>query len=47
MTNSQSKFRSVLAGLLSLIVFAAIIVGIYLDLDRTIQAGTKPASNSG
>jgi hypothetical protein len=38
MTNFQSKFRSVLAGFLSLIVFAAIMVGIYLDADHTIQA---------
>jgi hypothetical protein len=38
MTNFQSKFRSVLAGFLSLIVFAAIVVGIYLDVDHTIQA---------
>jgi hypothetical protein len=37
MTNFQSKFRSVTAGFLSLIVFAAIIVGIYLDVNHTIQ----------
>jgi hypothetical protein len=38
MTNFQSKLRSVLAGFLSLIVFAAIVVWIYLDVDHTIQA---------
>src|SRR5262245_37490661 len=41
MTNVQSKFRSVIAALLSLIVFAAIIVGVYLDLDRAIKNGDQ------
>jgi hypothetical protein len=39
MTNSQSKFRSVVAAFLSLIVFAAIIAGVYLDLNHTINYG--------
>ena len=39
MTNSQSKFRSVVAGFLSLIIFAAIIAGVYLDLQHVIQHG--------
>jgi hypothetical protein len=39
MTNSQSKFRSVVAAFLSLIVFAAIIAGVYLDLNHTINDG--------
>ena len=39
MTNSQSKFRSVVAVFLSLIVFAAIIAGVYLDLNHTINYG--------
>jgi hypothetical protein len=41
MTNSQSKFRSVLAAFLSLIVFAAIIVAVYLDLDHAIKDGNQ------
>ena len=39
MTNVQSKFRSMIAAFLSLIVFAAIIVGVYLDLDHAINNG--------
>jgi hypothetical protein len=41
MTNSQSVFRSVLAAFLSLIVCAAIIVGVYLDLDHAIKEGNQ------
>ena len=41
MTNVQSKFRSVIAALLSLIVFAAIIVGVYLDVDHAIKNGNQ------
>ena len=41
MTNVQSKFRSVTAAFLSLIVFAAIIVGVYLDLDHAIKDGNQ------
>ena len=41
MTNVQSKFRSVIAAFLSLIVFAAIIVGVYLDLDHAIKDGNQ------
>jgi hypothetical protein len=41
MTNSQSVFRSVLAAFLSLIVCAAIIVGVYLDLDHAIKDGNQ------
>jgi hypothetical protein len=41
MTNFQSKFRSVLAGFLSLIVFAAIIAGVCLDLERAIKHGNQ------
>ena len=41
MTNVQSKFRSVIAAFLSLIVFAAIIVGVYLDLDHAIKDGDQ------
>jgi hypothetical protein len=41
MTNAQSKFRSAVAGFLSLIVFAAIIGGVYLDLDHAIKNGNQ------
>jgi uncharacterized membrane protein YidH (DUF202 family) len=41
MTNVQSKFRSVIAAFLSLIVFAAIIVGVYFDLDHAIRNGNQ------
>jgi hypothetical protein len=41
MTNVQSKFRSVIAAFLSLIVFAAIILGVYLDLDHAIKNGDQ------
>jgi hypothetical protein len=41
MTNFQSAFRSVLAAFLSLIVCAAIIVGVYLDLDHAIKEGNQ------
>ena len=41
MTNVQSKFRSVIAAFLSLIVFAAIIAGVYLDLDHAIKDGNQ------
>ena len=41
MTNVQSKFRSVIAAFLSLIVFAAIIVSVYLDLDHAIKNGNQ------
>src|SRR5215468_6674648 len=41
MTNVQSKLRSVIAAFLSLIVFAAIIVGVYLDLDHAIKNGNQ------
>ena len=41
MTNVQSKFRSVIAAFLSLIVFAAIIVGVYLDIDHAIKDGNQ------
>jgi hypothetical protein len=41
MTNVQSKFRSVIAVFLSLIIFAAIIVGVYLDLDNAIKNGNQ------
>jgi small-conductance mechanosensitive channel len=41
MTNVQSKFRSVIAAFLSLIVFAAIVVGVYLDLDHAIKNGNQ------
>ena len=41
MTNFQSKLRSAIAAFLSLIVFAAIIVGVYLDLDHAIKNGNQ------
>jgi hypothetical protein len=41
MTNAQSKVRSVIAAFLSLIVFAAIIVGVYLDVDHAIKNGNQ------
>jgi hypothetical protein len=41
MTNAQSKLRSVIAAFLSLIVFAAIIVGVYLDADHAIKNGNQ------
>ena len=41
MTNSQSVFRSVVAAFLSLIICAAIIVGVYLDLDHAIKDGNQ------
>jgi hypothetical protein len=37
MTNSQSKFRSGITAFLTLVVFAGIIAGVYLDLDQAIQ----------
>ena len=37
MTNSQSKFRSGITTFLTLVVFAGIIAGVYLDLDHAIQ----------
>jgi hypothetical protein len=41
MTNAQSKFRSLIAAFLSLIIFAAIIVGVYLDVDHVIKTGNQ------
>jgi hypothetical protein len=41
MTNFQSKLRSVIAAFLSLIVFAAITAGVYLDLDHAIKTGSQ------
>ena len=41
MTNAQSKVRSVIAAFLSLIVFAAIIAGVYLDVDHAIKNGNQ------
>jgi hypothetical protein len=39
MTNSQSKFRSGITAFLTLVVFAGIVAGVYLDLDHAIQQG--------
>jgi hypothetical protein len=41
MTNSQSKFRSGTTAFLTLVVFAGIIAGVYLDLDHAIQQGNE------
>jgi hypothetical protein len=41
MTNSQSKFRSGTTALLTLVVFAGIIAGVYLELDHAIQQGNQ------
>jgi hypothetical protein len=41
MTNSQSKFRSGTTAFLTLVVFAGIIAGVYLDLDHAIQQGDQ------
>jgi hypothetical protein len=41
MTNFQSKLRSVIAGFLSLIVFAGIIAGVYLYLEHAIEQGDQ------